>query len=74
VFYWIVFIKKNTSEGYSRSNHTHRTTNRAMRNLLRAVAAGYGAKKLSGGRCGCIGTFLLFILLYVLLGPIFNMF
>ena len=36
-----------------------------MNNLLRTLAAGYGAKKLGGG---CISTILIFILLYWLLG------
>jgi hypothetical protein len=38
---------------------------RSMNNLLRTLAAGYGAKKLGGG---CISTILIFILLYWLLG------
>ena len=36
-----------------------------MSKLLRALAAGYGAKKLGGG---CISTVLIFILLWWLLG------
>ena len=36
-----------------------------MRNLLRGVIAGYGAKKLGGG---CISTILIFLLLFWLLG------
>lgn len=36
-----------------------------MPNWLRALIAGYGAKKLGGG---CISTILIFILLYWLLG------
>ena len=36
-----------------------------MKNLLRALLAGYGAKKLGGG---CFGTVLVFIILWVLLG------
>jgi hypothetical protein len=35
-----------------------------MNNFLRALIAGYGAKKLGGG---CISTVLIFILLFVLL-------
>ena len=27
-----------------------------MKNLLRAILAGIGAKKIGGGKCGCIGT------------------
>ena len=37
-----------------------------MSKLLRGIAAGYGAKKLTGG-CGCMGI-LVFIALYWLLG------
>jgi hypothetical protein len=33
--------------------------------LLRGLAAGYGAKKMGGG---CLGTILMFILLWWLLG------
>ena len=39
-----------------------------MGNLLRGLIAGYGAKKIGGG---CIGTILVFILLYWLLGFVF---
>jgi hypothetical protein len=35
--------------------------------LLRALVAGYGAKRLGGG-CGCFGVIVVFILLWVLLG------
>lgn len=37
----------------------------AMNNFFRALIAGYGAKKLGGG---CLGTVLVFIILWVLLG------
>jgi hypothetical protein len=37
-----------------------------MPNWLRALIAGYGAKKLGGG---CLSTILIFIVLYWLLGP-----
>ncbi|WP_339140039.1 hypothetical protein [Croceitalea sp. MTPC5] len=43
-----------------------------MKNLIRAVLAGWGAKKLGGGKCGCIGTLFVFLLLYWLLGFVFN--
>jgi hypothetical protein len=33
--------------------------------LLRAVVAGYAAKKMG---CGCFGTIVLFILLWMILG------
>jgi hypothetical protein len=36
-----------------------------MPNWLRAIIAGYGAKKMGGG---CIGTILVFVILYYLLG------
>lgn len=36
-----------------------------MNNFFRALIAGYGAKKLGGG---CLGTILVFIILYYLLG------
>lgn len=36
-----------------------------MRGLLRALLAGWGAKKMGGG---CISTVLIFILLFWLLG------
>jgi len=37
-----------------------------MRKILRAVLAGWGAKKLGGG-CGCIGIVVVFIILWFLL-------
>ena len=44
-----------------------------MKNLFRALLAGWGAKKIGGGKCGCIGVIFIFIIIYILLGPIFNM-
>lgn len=38
-----------------------------MSKLLRGIVAGYGARKLTGGGCGC-GTIVVFILLWWLLG------
>ncbi len=38
-----------------------------MSKLLRALGAGYGAKKLGGG---CISTVLIFLLLYWILGVV----
>ncbi len=38
-----------------------------MSKILRGIAAGYGAKKLGGGGCGC-GTILIFIILWYVLG------
>ena len=43
-----------------------------MKKLLRALIAGYGAKKIGGGRCGCIGTLVVFLILYWLLGYVFK--
>jgi hypothetical protein len=40
-----------------------------MRNLIRGLIAGYGAKKLGGG---CISTIIIFIILYWLLGFVFR--
>ena len=38
-----------------------------MRNLIRALLAGWGARKLGGG---CLSTILIFIILYWLLGHV----
>ncbi|WP_256385857.1 MULTISPECIES: hypothetical protein [Mangrovimonas] len=43
-----------------------------MKNLLRALLAGFGAKKIGGGKCGCIGVIIVFIILYWLLGYVIN--
>ena len=40
-------------------------TSSPMNNLLRGLIAGYGAKKLGGG---CLGTVVVFILIWVALG------
>lgn len=45
-----------------------------MKNIFRALLAGYGAKKIGGGKCGCIGTIVVFVILYWLLGFVFNIF
>ena len=45
-----------------------------MKNLFRALLAGWGAKKIGGGKCGCIGTIVVFIILFWLLGFVFEMF
>jgi hypothetical protein len=45
-----------------------------VKNLIRAIIAWFGAKKLGGGKCGCIGTFVLFLILYWLLGYVFEVF
>ena len=44
-----------------------------MKNLVRAIVAYWGARKMSGGKCGCI-TIILFIILYWLLGYVFAIF
>ncbi len=38
-----------------------------MRNLIRGLIAGWGAKKLG---CGCFSTVIIFIILYWLLGHV----
>lgn len=45
-----------------------------MKNLVRAIAAAIGAKKIGGGKCGCFGTIVVFIILYWLLGYVFELF
>jgi len=45
-----------------------------MNKLIRALIAGYGAKKIGGGRCGCVGTIIVFLILYWLLGYVFKVF
>jgi hypothetical protein len=42
-----------------------------MKKILRALLAGWGAKKLSGGKCGCFAI-IAFLVLYWLLGYVFN--
>lgn len=39
-----------------------------MKNIIRALLAGWGAKKIGGGKCGCIGAIFVFIILYWLIG------
>jgi hypothetical protein len=46
---------------------TVRADGGAMSKILRGLAAGYGAKKLGGGGCGC-GTIIVFIILWYILG------
>ena len=46
----------------------------SMKNLVRAIIAGIGAKKIGGGRCGCVGTIVVFLILYWLLGYVFDVF
>ncbi|WP_344930870.1 hypothetical protein [Aquimarina addita] len=42
-----------------------------MKKILRGLIAGWGAKKISKGRFGCIGTIVVFIILFWLLGYVF---
>lgn len=39
-----------------------------MKNLFRALLAGWGAKKMG---CGCFGTIIAFVAIYYLLGYVF---
>lgn len=43
-----------------------------MKKILRALLAGWGAKKIGGGKCGCIGVIIVFIILYWLSGYLIN--
>ncbi|RAJ08005.1 hypothetical protein [Arenibacter echinorum] len=43
-----------------------------MQKIFRALLAGWGAKKIGGGKCGCIGAIIVFLILYWLLGYVFN--
>lgn len=45
-----------------------------MKKLLQIIGAYWGAKKIGGGKCGCIGTIVVFIILYWLLGHVLDMF
>ncbi|WP_019669710.1 hypothetical protein [Eudoraea adriatica] len=45
-----------------------------MKNLVRAILAAIGANKIGGGKCGCFGTIFVFIVLYWLLGYVFELF
>jgi len=38
-----------------------------MKSILRAILAGWGAKKLGGGY-GCFGIIVVFIILWIILG------
>lgn len=43
-----------------------------MKKIIRALLAGWGAKKIGGGKCGCFGAIMVFIILYWLLGYVIN--
>ncbi len=46
-----------------------------MKKLLQGILAGYGANKISQKNgCGCIGTIIIFIILFSILGYVFNWF
>lgn len=45
-----------------------------MKNLIRGILAFIGAKKIGGGKCGCFGFVVVFIILYWLLGYVFKVF
>ena len=45
-----------------------------MKKLLQIFLAGWGAKKIGGMGCGCIGTVVVFLILFALLGFVFDMF
>jgi len=45
-----------------------------MKKIIQIIGAWYGAKKIGGGKCGCIGTVFVFILLYWILGYVLNLF
>ena len=45
-----------------------------MKNLIRGILAFIGAKKIGGGKCGCFGFIIVFIILYWLLGYVFEVF
>lgn len=50
---------------YQAQSFTSLPQNTSMNNFFRALIAGYGAKKLGGG---CLGTIVVFILIWVALG------
>lgn len=43
-----------------------------MKKIIRALLSGYTAKKMGGGKCGCIGTIVIFIIIYWLSGYLIN--
>ncbi|WP_324024144.1 hypothetical protein QSV08_14095 [Maribacter sp. BPC-D8] len=45
-----------------------------MKKLIQFFGAWYGAKKIGGGKCGCIGTFFVFLLLFWILGYVLDAF
>ncbi|RMA64225.1 hypothetical protein [Ulvibacter antarcticus] len=45
-----------------------------MKKLLQVILAGWGAKKIGGMGCGCVGTVVVFLILFTILGYIFELF
>jgi len=45
-----------------------------MKKLIQIFGAWYGAKKIGGGKCGCIGTIFVFLILYYILGYVLKVF
>jgi|TARA_R110002020_G_scaffold4110_1_gene18214 uncharacterized protein YqgC (DUF456 family) len=45
-----------------------------MKKLIQIIGAAWGAKKIGGGKCGCFGTILVFIILYFILGYVLEWF
>ncbi|MDX1462839.1 MAG: hypothetical protein R3359_07265 [Marinirhabdus sp.] len=45
-----------------------------MKKLLQIIGAAWGAKKIGGGKCGCFGTIIVFIILYIVLGYVLEWF
>lgn len=43
-----------------------------MKKILRALLAGWATKKIGGGKCGCIGSIVVFIIIYWLSGYLIN--
>jgi len=43
-----------------------------MKNIIRALLSGWAAKKIGGGKCGCFGVIIIFIIIYWLSGYLFN--
>jgi len=45
-----------------------------MQKIIRFFLAAWGAKKIGGGKCGCFGTIIVFIILWIVLGFVFQWF
>jgi len=42
-----------------------------MKSLIKAVLAWFAAKKIGGGKCGCIGSVVVFLIVYWILSMFF---